>query len=117
MEDYPRESRAVAGSLWMLGLSVALFFLPVVSGIIAGLVGGFKVGTTRMAMTAAGGALIFTTVILWMLFSLMPIPLLGNLASQPEIALLIILTDLGLLIGAGVGGTIAENRIDRLNRA
>ncbi|MGZ3655024.1 MAG: hypothetical protein ACXVCS_05700 [Bdellovibrionota bacterium] len=101
----------------MLGLSVALFFLPVVSGIIAGLVGGFKVGTTRMAMTAAGGALIFTTVILWMLFSLMPIPLLGNLASQPEIALLIILTDLGLLIGAGVGGTIAENRIDRLNRA
>jgi hypothetical protein len=115
--DMPTERSAIAGSLWMFAISSVFYFLPVANGIVAGLIGGFKIGNTRMALTAAAGVLLFTTVVSWMLFTTLPIPLMGGISNQIQIAILIALSDVGLFIGAGVGGTIAQNRIDRLNRA
>jgi hypothetical protein len=115
--DMPAERRAISGSIWMFVISSVFYFLPVANGIVAGLIGGFKIGNTRMALTAAAGVLLFTTAVSWMLFTMMPIPLMGGISNQIQIAILIALSDAGLFIGAGVGGTIAQNRIDRLNRA
>lgn len=113
----PSERRAVTGSIWMFVISSVFYFLPVANGIVAGLIGGMRLGNTRMALTAAAGALLFTTFVSWMLFTTMPIPLMGGHSTQTQIALLVVLSQMGLLVGAGVGGTIAQNRIDRLNRA
>ena len=117
VEELPSESKVVAGSLWMFAITMALFFLPVESGMIAGVIGGYRVGTTRTAVMAALGPLILVSFLLWMVLSLVPIPLMGSTPSQAALALLITLTDLGLLVGAAIGGTLAQNRIDRLNRA
>jgi len=115
--DMPPERRAITGSIWMFVISSVFYFLPVANGVVAGLVGGMRVANTRMALTAAAGVAIFTAAVSWMLFTTMPIPLMGVTSSQTQIALLVILSQFGLLVGAGVGGTIAQNRIDRLNRA
>jgi hypothetical protein len=115
--DRPAESRAVGGSVWMIVISSAFYFLPVANGVVAGIIGGFRLGSTRLAITGAAGALLFTTAISWMLFTALPIPLMGSHVDQVQIAILITLSGIGLLIGAGIGGTIAQNRIDRFNRA
>src|SRR5690606_7611842 len=39
----PRAS-IIEGALWMVGLSVLLFFVPLLNGFIGGLVGGYRVG-------------------------------------------------------------------------
>ncbi len=93
------------------------FFLPVVNGIIGGLVGGYKVGSTKNAIMAAILPAIGAGFLLWIVMSLANTPFLGAAAGGAALALLVVLSDLGLLVGAAIGGTIAQNKIDRLNRA
>ena len=44
----------VAGAVWMVVLSLALFFVPGLNGLIAGLVGGYLVGSPGRALAARG---------------------------------------------------------------
>lgn len=117
VEDYPSESRVVSGTLWMIGVSIAIYFLPVANGLIAGTIGGYRIGSPRAALMSALGAVAFTSCLLWMMFTLIPFPMMGNPITQIGAFGLIFLTDIGLIVGAGIGGVVARNKIDRLNRA
>jgi hypothetical protein len=111
-----QQSNIIAAIFWMVGLTMALFFFPVVNGIIGGIVGGFKAGNTKGALLAALLPAGTTAFLLWMLLTVAPLPVMGGIGDI-ELALLVLLSELGLFLGAAIGGTVAQNKIDRLNRA
>ncbi len=112
-----REHGVLLGSILMFVITMALFFLPVVNGIIGGVIGGHKVGHTKNAIIAAIVPAMGVGFLLWIALKVANIPVMGVPPSDPELALLVVLSDLGLLVGAAIGGTLAQNRIDRFNRA
>ena len=93
----------IIGSLWMVLLSLALFFLPLVNGLIAGVVGGYKVGGVRRALLAAVLPAIVVAAGMWIAFALFDAPLWGILAGM-AVGILVLLADVGLFIGAAIGG-------------
>lgn len=94
-------------SLWMIGISLLLFFLPALNGLIGGLVGGYKAGSVKRGVTAAVLPLIIVALGLWALLALMDLPLLGLFAGL-AVGVWIALADLGLLIGAFIGGYFSD---------
>ena len=102
----PRAS-IVVGSLWMVFLSLILFFLPAINGLIAGLVGGYKVGSIKRGLIAAILPSVVVGAGLWILFVVLDVPVLGLVAGF-AIAALIVLSDLGLFLGAALGGMVGR---------
>lgn len=96
-----------AGAAWMIGLSLLLFFIPAVNGLIAGAVGGYLVGSWSRALTAAILPAIVVAVAFWVGFSFMGLPVIGFMAGS-AITLWIIFSELGLFLGAALGGTLHE---------
>ena len=96
---------------WMVGLSMALFWIPLVGGLIAGYVGGYKAGN----MGRAAAAVFLPGVIMWVATFflgtvLASIPILGPIfafmAGLGAVALSTMHT-IPLLIGALIGGAVA----------
>jgi len=97
---------------WMVGLSIALFWVPLVGSLIAGFVGGRKAGGLARALAAVflpGVALFLVTVLLSGLLGW--IPIIGQLVS--------VVAGLGawalgfvnvipLAIGAAIGGATSR---------
>lgn len=104
-----RRSGIVAGSLWMVLICLALFFVPLLNGFVGGLVGGYKVGTVRRALTAAVLPAALVAVGLWVLLTLADLPILGLLAGV-AVGLAVAISEVGLFIGAALGGVLAANR-------
>jgi hypothetical protein len=102
-----RRSSVFVGALWMVLLSLALFFLPLVNGLIAGAVGGYKVGGISRALVAAILPAVVVAAGLWIIFAFLDAPVWGLLAGFAG-GLLILLSDVGLFIGAAVGGAIGR---------
>lgn len=98
---------------WMIGLSVVLFWLPFVGGLIAGFVGGRKAGGVWPAIVAVllpGLVLMLATVFLGTLLGW--IPLIGQLwALMAGLGgwVLSFMNVIPLLIGAVIGGATAKN--------
>jgi len=92
---------------WMGGLSLLLFWLPLLGPFIAGLVGGRKAGSVQAALAAVFlPALIFGILFFLLATALTGIPLLGALAGLGGAALA--LGHVGpLLLGAILGGILA----------
>ncbi len=97
---------------WMIGLSILLFWMPLLGGLIAGFVGGRKAGKVSDAVLAV----IFPGVILWVLTFLLGsvlggIPLIGQLfniiAGMGSLALSF-MNVIPLLIGAILGALTAK---------
>lgn len=103
----PARSSIVSGSLWMIGLTLALFFLPLINGVIGGLVGGYKVGGAGRAMLAAILPAAVVAAALWVLFLVIDAPVLGVVAGLTG-ATLVVLADLGIFIGALIGGALSN---------
>jgi hypothetical protein len=116
VEDYPAEVRAVSGSFWMFGILMLFFFAPVVNGLVAGAIGGYRIGTARNAVMAALGPLSLGTCFLWMFWTEMPRPFAPYPLTQLEIIALLALADLALLLGAAIGGNFAQQRLRRPGR-
>ncbi len=94
--------------LWMLFLSVLLFWLPVIGPLIAGIVGGKKAGAVGRAIMAVflpaiivgGGFFALASVLSGM-------PVLGVVAGLGGLTLA--LMNVGpLLIGAIIGGVLSD---------
>ncbi len=103
-----KEPSAIRGMLWMILISLLLFWLPFFGPLIAGFVGGKKAGTVGSAILA-----VFLPAILLGIFlfffgtALSGIPGLGLIAGMGGFVLA--LTGIGpLLIGAIIGGAVAE---------
>jgi len=100
-----RRAPVVVGSLWMVLISIALFFVPAINGLVGGLVGGYKVGGVGRALAAAVLPAAVVAVGMWILFALFDAPLWGVLAGT-AVAVLVLLADIGLFIGAAIGGAL-----------
>ncbi len=89
----------------MVFLSLALFFVPLVNGLIAGAVGGYKVGGVGRALVAAILPAVVVAGGLWIAFAFLDAPIWGFLAGT-AVGLIILLADVGLFIGAVIGGAL-----------
>jgi hypothetical protein len=101
-------SSIVGGSLWMIGISLALFFLPAINGFLGGVVGGYKVGGAGRALAAAILPAVAVGLGLWLLLAVLDAPLIG-LLSGVTLLVLILCSSLGLLVGAAIGGAASSN--------
>ncbi len=92
----------------MIGISLALFFLPAINGFLGGLIGGYKVGGAGRALGAAILPAVIVGLGLWLLLAVLDAPLIG-LMSGVALMVLILCSSLGLLAGAAIGGAAANN--------
>jgi hypothetical protein len=106
MTETPRGS-IIAGMLWMFFISVLLFWLPGIGGLIAGVVGGMKAGGVFAGMTAAVLPVVIVGCAMFVLATAMSgMPVIGALAGAGGFVLA--LTHVGpLLVGAIIGGLLA----------
>jgi hypothetical protein len=79
-----------------------LFFVPAVNGVIAGLVGGYLVGTLGRAMAAAVLPALIVALGLWALLTVFGLPVIGFFAGA-AVTILIVLSEIGLFLGAVLG--------------
>ena len=97
----------VSAAVWMLVLSLLLFWLPVLGMFIAGLVGGRKAGSVGTAIAAALlPALVVTVVMFFMATALTGMPVLGAIAGFGA-GVFVVANVVPLLVGAVVGGILA----------
>lgn len=106
-------SNVVEGAFWMFGIMVVLFFVPGINGLIAGLVGGYKVGTVGRALVAAILPAIAAGLAIWGLLAIFDWGFIGFFAGIAT-GLLFALSELGLFVGAALGAAIS-NRGDTIN--
>ena len=92
----------------MVGLTLILYFLPLINGLAGGMVGGFLAGNRKSALEDAGISIILVSLLLGLVFMLMPEPVLGLFGKSFGFAL-ILLADIGILAGAWMGGMFAED--------
>lgn len=97
----------LAGAIWMVVISLALFFLPGINGLIAGLVGGYMIGTVGRALIAALLPALIIAAGLWALLSIVGLPVIGFLAGT-AVTILIASSDVALFLGAFLGAAVHQ---------
>lgn len=99
----------ITAMLWMLILSLLLFWLPFIGPLIAGIVGGKKAGDVPTAIMAVFLPVILMGGIFFVMgSSLTGIFLIGALAGLMGAGLMIVvLAMIPLLLGAVIGGLLA----------
>lgn len=106
----PREHRpaslVTAGGA-MLGLSLLLFWLPILGPLIAGFVGGRLAGSVSRALLLALVPAVAVGVLIVAVLGAFDLPVLGAVAGV-GVAVVVLFQDLPLLAGAAAGGTSAE---------
>jgi hypothetical protein len=103
LQDNQERSNVFAGAAWMVIITLLLFFLPAVNGLIGGMVGGYKVGSVSRALFAALLPALVTGVALWVIFIPLGVPVVGLLAGT-ALGMVIALSELSLFVGAAIGG-------------
>lgn len=103
-----RETSLVVSALWMIGISLVLFFLPAINGLIGGAVGGYKAGSAKRGLGAALLPAIIVGVGIWLLLAVFDAPILGFLAGF-AVGLWALISSIGLLIGAAIGGAVSPH--------
>jgi hypothetical protein len=114
--DEDNAKNVVLGSVWMVILALGLFFLPAVNGVFAGMVGGYMVGSTKRALMAAIIPAFIIAGGLWVLLATLDFPVVGFFIGA-ALAIHITLSEIGLFLGAAIGGAVAQTNIDKFNRA
>lgn len=96
-----------SATLWMIGLSILLFWIPTVGPLVAGFVGGRKAGGVGPAILAAVIPAILVAVLLLGLGTLVSLPVVGALVGA-GVFFVILFESVPLLIGALIGGAMAK---------
>lgn len=101
------QGSVLSGVIWMLIISVLLFWLPVIGPLLAGIVGGKKAGGVGKALLAVFLPGVLLAVALFMMASAMTgLPIIGAVAGMGGIVFALI--GIGpMLIGAIIGGALA----------
>ena len=100
------DTSLVVCALWMVVISVLLFFLPAINGLIGGAIGGYKAGSVSRGLAAAILPAIAAGIGIWLLLAVFHTPVLGFFAGL-AFGLWAFISSIGLLIGALLGGAIA----------
>lgn len=95
--------------LWMFILSLLLGWLPFIGPAIAGFVGGLQAGDTRSALIASIIPSLLVAGIILLISTVVALPVVGALVGAGVFLVLLIGT-VPLLVGAWVGGMLAERR-------
>jgi len=95
--------------LWMFVLALLLGWIPFIGPAIAGFVGGLQAGDTRSAMIAALVPSVIVAGLLFLLGSVVGLPIVAALVSAGLVVILLI-GSLPLLAGAFLGGMLSERR-------
>ena len=103
------DTSLVVSALWMLVISMLLFFLPALNGLIGGAVGGFKAGSVKRGLIAALLPAIAAGLGIWVLLAIFDAPIIGFLSGL-AFGVWALVSSIGLLIGAMVGGAMAPPR-------
>jgi hypothetical protein len=101
-----REGSITRGLLWMILLSILLFWLPVVGPFIAGLVGGKKAGGVGNAIIAVLiPALVFGFLLAALATMISGLPVIGFIAGLGG-TIIALSHVIPLLLGAVIGGLL-----------
>jgi hypothetical protein len=92
---------------WMTGLTLVLFFLPVINGFSGGAVGGYFAGDRKRAIADSGLSIILVSLVLGLAFSFAGEPVLGLYAKSIS-SVIILMADAGIVLGALFGGMLRE---------
>lgn len=95
----------LGASLWMIGLSIVLFWLPVLGPLIAGVVGGRMAGSPGRGITAALLPALVVAVLALIVSAIFALPVVGAVAGF-GIVVVAIIHSIPLLIGAVIGGIL-----------
>jgi hypothetical protein len=95
------QERMVKGSLWMALLGLALFWVPAVNGLVAGLIGGYRIGNIWRALLVAAISGVVLGLGIWALFAALS-PYIGLVAGV-AIASWVLVSEVGLFAGAALG--------------
>ncbi|MEX2496343.1 MAG: hypothetical protein WD448_09655, partial [Woeseia sp.] len=93
----------------MVIISLLLFFLPALNGLIGGAVGGYKAGSAKRGLIAAVLPAIAAGIGIWIILAIFDAPVLG-LFSGIALGVWALISSIGLLIGAAIGGAVAPPR-------
>lgn len=104
-----RDSSILVSSLWMIAISLLLFFVPAVNGLVGGAVGGYKAGSASRGLVAALLPSIVVGLALWGLLASYGRPVLGFFGGL-AVGLWALISSVALLIGAAIGGVLAPDR-------
>lgn len=95
----------LSAALWMIGLSIVLFWLPVLGPLIAGVVGGRVAGSVGRGITAALLPAAIIAVVAFIVAAIFALPIVGAVAGFGIIVVAVI-HSVPLLIGAVIGGIL-----------
>ena len=104
-----QDSSIVVSALWMIVISLLLFFLPAINGLIGGAVGGYKAGSAGRGLSAAILPSVIVGLSLWGLLASFDRPVLGFFGGL-AVGLWALISSVSLLIGAALGGVMAPDR-------
>jgi hypothetical protein len=108
------DTSLVVSALWMLVISMLLFFLPALNGLIGGAVGGFKAGSAKRGLIAALLPAIAAGLGIWALLGVFDAPIIGFLSGL-AFGVWALISSIGLLVGAMVGGAMAPPRPEEIH--
>ena len=100
----------------MVFISLLLFFLPAINGLIGGGIGGYKAGSVGRGLGAAILPAVLVGAGIWILLALFNAPVIGFISGL-AVGIWALISSIGLLIGAIIGGAIAPERDDIIVRA
>ena len=106
------DTSLVVCAMWMVLISVLLFFLPAINGLIGGAIGGYMAGSAKRGLGAAVLPAIAAGIVIWLLLAVFNAPVLGFLAGL-AFGVWALISSIGLLVGAFVGGAVAPDAIRR----
>jgi hypothetical protein len=95
--------------LWMFILSLLLGWLPFIGPAIAGFVGGLQAGEVGSALIAAIIPSLIVAALIFLLGTVLALPIIGALVGIGLFMVLLVGT-VPLLLGAWIGGFMAERR-------
>ncbi len=107
-EVVQRKGSVMEGMLWMLGLSLALFWMPFVGPLVAGFVGGRKAGSAGRAAMAVFMPGVVYAILAFLIGGLLDwLPLFGLITGLGAFVMSFVQI-VPLLIGAVIGGSTAD---------
>jgi len=105
-----KKGSVVSGMLWMIVLSVLLFWLPLLGPLLAGIVGGKRAGGVGNALVACILPILILSGLAWLSFTIVGLPLQGFVVASllaGSMAGYLVFHNFALVCGAVVGGALA----------
>ena len=103
------QGKVLGPSIWMIVVSLLLFWLPGFGPLIAGYVGGRMAGNVSAAFSAALLPMVVAGLGVFIAVTLIGLPFIGAIAGT-ALAIYILVHEIALIAGAVIGGLLASTK-------